>query len=92
MSEVCRRNLENIFLAPQSFGLRRETTPIGRQAIKQACSFPTHRTCFEEACKELNIPLFVLSPYSPKKNGRIEAQSSSYTSLLAITNLLLNTV
>ena len=30
------------------------------------------RKYFEEACKELNIPLFVLPPYSPKYNGRIE--------------------
>ena len=27
---------------------------------------------FEEACKELNIKLYVLPPYSPKQNGRIE--------------------
>ena len=33
------------------------------------------RKYFEEACKELNIPLYVLPPYSPKYNGRIEAQS-----------------
>jgi transposase len=30
------------------------------------------RKHFEEACKELNIELFVLPPYSPKYNGRIE--------------------
>ena len=30
------------------------------------------RKYFEEVCKELNIPLFVLPPYSPKYNGRIE--------------------
>lgn len=30
------------------------------------------RKYFEEACKELNIPLYVLPPYSPKYNGRIE--------------------
>lgn len=30
------------------------------------------RKHFEEACKELNIPLYVLPPYSPKQNGRIE--------------------
>lgn len=47
---------------------------------------------FEEACKELNIKLYVLPPYSPKQNGRIEAQSPSYGSLLTITNLLLGEV
>ena len=47
------------------------------------------RKDFEEACKELNIELYVLPPYSPKQNERIEAQSPSYASLLAITNLLL---
>ena len=30
------------------------------------------RKHFEEACKELNIKLYVLPPYSPKQNGRIE--------------------
>ena len=50
------------------------------------------RKYFEEVCKELNIPLFVLPPYSPKYNGRIEAQSPSYGSLLTITNLLLGEV
>ena len=30
------------------------------------------RKHFEEACKELNIELYVLPPYSPKYNGRIE--------------------
>jgi transposase InsO family protein len=30
------------------------------------------RKHFEEACKELNTPLYVLPPYSPKYNGRIE--------------------
>ena len=50
------------------------------------------RKHFEDACKELNIPLYVLPPYSPKYNGRIEAQSPSYASLLAITNLLLGEV
>ena len=30
------------------------------------------RKHFEEACKELNIELYVLPPYSPKQNGRIE--------------------
>ena len=54
--------------------------------------FPTFNPRFEEACKELNIPLYVLPPYSPKQNGRIEAQSPSYASLLAITNLLLGEV
>ena len=33
------------------------------------------RKHFEKACKELNIKLYVLPPYSPKQNGRIEAQS-----------------
>lgn len=47
---------------------------------------------FEKACKELNIKLYVLPPYSPKQNGRIEAQSPSYGSLLTITNLLLGEV
>jgi transposase InsO family protein len=27
---------------------------------------------FEETCKELNIPLYVLPPYRPKYNGRVE--------------------
>ena len=30
------------------------------------------RKHFEETCKELNIKLYVLPPYSPKQNGRIE--------------------
>lgn len=30
------------------------------------------RKDFEETCKELNIPLYVLPPYSPKYNGRVE--------------------
>ena len=30
------------------------------------------RKDFEKACKELNIKLYVLPPYSPKQNGRIE--------------------
>ena len=62
--------------------------PIGMQAFH--C--PIFSPCFEEACKELNIELYVLPPYSPKQNGRIEAQSPSYASLLAITNLLLGKV
>ena len=49
-----------------------QTSPIGRQTLMQASSFPTPRVCFEEACKELNIELYVLPPYSPKYNGRIE--------------------
>ena len=32
----------------------------------------TSSPSFEEACKELNIPLYVLPPYNPKYNGRIE--------------------
>jgi transposase len=30
------------------------------------------RKYFEDTCKELNVELFVLPPYSPKYNGRIE--------------------
>ena len=30
------------------------------------------RRHFEEECKQQNIPLFVLPPYSPKYNGRVE--------------------
>ena len=41
-------------------------TTYGRSLPKE---FRKH---FEEACKELNIELYVLPPYSPKYNGRIE--------------------
>ena len=34
--------------------------------------FSTFSPRFEEACKELNIKLYVLPPYSPKQSGRIE--------------------
>ena len=87
MGEVCQRNLENIFLTP-SASLRRQTSPMGCQAIKQACSFPTPKARFEEACKELNIKLYVLPPYSPKQNGRIEAQSRKMMCLHNHFNLL----
>ena len=46
------------------------------------------RKYFEEACKELNIPLYVLPPYSPKYNGRIEAQSRKMMCLHNHFNLL----
>ena len=46
------------------------------------------RKHFEEACKELNIELFVLPPYSPKHNGRIEAQSRKMMCLHNHFNLL----
>ena len=46
--------------------LHQSLTTHGRSLPKE---FRKH---FEEACKELNIELFVLPPYSPKYNGRIE--------------------
>ena len=46
------------------------------------------RKHFEEACKELNIKLYVLPPYSPKQNGRIEAQSRKMMCLHNHFNLL----
>ena len=87
MSEVCRRNLENIFLTPFA-SLRRQTLDISCQ-MKVNFHFPTFSPRFEEACKELNIPLYVLPPYSPKQNGRIEAQSRKMMCLHNHFNLLL---
>ena len=66
----------------------RQTSDISCQTLKQAWSFPTFRACFEEACKELNIELYVLPPYSPKQNGRIEAQSRKMMCLHNHFNLL----
>ena len=47
------------------------TLPFNIKSIQVDGGFE-FRKYFEEACKELNIPLFVLPPYSPKYNGRIE--------------------
>ena len=49
----------------------RQTSDISCQ-MKVNFHFPTFSPRFEEACKELNIELYVLPPYSPKQNGRIE--------------------
>jgi transposase InsO family protein len=45
--------------------------PFGVKSI-QVDGGSEFRKYFEETCKELKIPLFVLPPYSPKYNGRIE--------------------
>ena len=34
---------------------------------------------FEETCKELNIPLYVLPPASPKINGNVERANRTIT-------------
>jgi IS30 family transposase len=48
------------------------------------------RKHFEEACKELNILLFVLPPYSPKYNGRIERSNRTIREEFYNNNKLIN--
>lgn len=49
--------------------------PIGSIQVDGGSEF---RSEFEEACQQRNIPLFVLPPRSPEKNGQVERGNSTF--------------
>lgn len=49
--------------------------PVGSIQVDGGSEF---RSEFEEACRQRNIPLYVLPPRSPEKNGQVERGNSTF--------------
>ena len=49
--------------------------PVKSIQVDGGSEFMKH---FEKACKKMNIPLFVLPPYSPQMNGVVERVNGTF--------------
>ena len=64
--------------AREFLGSLRQRAPFPVRAI-QVDGGSEFQGVFEEACRELHLPLFVLPPRSPKLNGRVERAQRTHT-------------